>query len=125
MIRLYFCALMAVCVSTLHYSYATLRNPEFYLSLNSRDNLRETLDGPENVFVTLTQLQARTVTTVPRGAQDTAGVSADTAALMFLPPVSVSSDASFSDGVIAYDREKYPVPPVAGVLSLGLGGTSE
>ncbi|KAN0132713.1 hypothetical protein V8E53_009384 [Lactarius tabidus] len=79
MIRLYVCAFMSI--------------------LNSRDNLRETLDGPGGVVVaTLTQLKAHAA--VPKS----------------LPPVSVSFDTSFSDSVIGFDREKYPVPPVSGLF---------
>jgi len=51
MIRLYFCAFMAI--------------------LNSRDNLRETLDGREGVVTMLTQLEAHTGTTAPCGIQVT------------------------------------------------------
>ncbi|KAI9452180.1 hypothetical protein BJY52DRAFT_949971 [Lactarius psammicola] len=97
MIRLYFCAFMSI--------------------LNSRDNLRETLDGPGGVVVTLTQLKAHTATTVPCDVQDTTEASTNNAIPKSLPLVSVSSDA-FSDGVIAFDREKYPVPPVPGVLTV-------
>ncbi|KAI9440979.1 hypothetical protein H4582DRAFT_1512303 [Lactarius indigo] len=50
-IRLSLCALMSI--------------------LNSRDNLRETLDEPRGV-VTFTQLKVHAVTTVPWGMQDTA-----------------------------------------------------
>lgn len=94
MIRLYFCAFMSI--------------------LNSRDNLRETLDGPDGV-TTLTQFKARAGTTVP---QDTTETSTNTAVVRGLPPVSVSYNTSFSESVIAFDREKYPVPPVAGVLTV-------
>ncbi|KAI9440975.1 hypothetical protein H4582DRAFT_1511481 [Lactarius indigo] len=41
----------------------------FMSILNSRDNLRETLDGPGGVIVTFTQLDAQTDTTVPWGAK--------------------------------------------------------
>ncbi|KAI9453084.1 hypothetical protein BJY52DRAFT_865717 [Lactarius psammicola] len=91
MIRLYFCAFMSI--------------------LNSRDNLRETLDGPEGVVVTLTQLQARTGTTVPWSAQGPTEASTDTVVPNSRPPVTVSFDTSPPDSVIAFDREKYPVPP--------------
>jgi len=87
----------------------------FYYSLNSRDNLRETLDGPDCVVATLTQLKARTGTLVPWGAQDTTEASTNTAVPNSFLPLSVSSDMSFSDSVIAFDRVKYPVTPVAGV----------
>jgi len=48
MIRLYSCAFMSI--------------------LNSRDNLRETLDGPEGVDVMLPEFKARTITPVPSRA---------------------------------------------------------
>ncbi len=89
----------------------------FCPSLNSRDNLRETLDGPDCVVATLTQLKARTGTLVPCGVQDTMEANTNTAVPKGLPPLSVSSD-TFSDSVIAFDREKYPKSPVAGVLTV-------
>ncbi|KAI9453088.1 hypothetical protein BJY52DRAFT_1214313 [Lactarius psammicola] len=94
MIRLSLCAFMSI--------------------LNSRDNLRETLDGPEGVVATFTQPEVRMTTTVPRGPQDTTEASTNTAVPKSLPRATVSfeSDTSFSDSVIAFDREKYPVPPV-------------
>jgi hypothetical protein len=93
--RLYFCASMSI--------------------LNSRDNLRETLDGPEGVVVaTLTQLNA------PAGASSLCDTQDDPSTKIAvpksLPPVSVFSDTSFSDSVIGFDREKYPVSPLSGVL---------
>jgi hypothetical protein len=96
MIRLYFCAFMAI--------------------LNSRNNLREALDGRESVVTTFTQLKARTGPTIPGGVQVTTESSTSTTVPRSLPPVKVSSDASFSDSVIAFDRGKYPTPPVPGVL---------
>ncbi|KAH9040985.1 hypothetical protein EDB85DRAFT_1562763 [Lactarius pseudohatsudake] len=85
----------------------------FMAILNSRDYLRATLDGPGGVVTTLIQLKVRTgSTTVPWGAQDTTEASANTAVPKSLPPAFVSSNTPFSDGVIAFDREKYPVPPV-------------
>ncbi|KAH8989419.1 hypothetical protein EDB92DRAFT_1817101 [Lactarius akahatsu] len=50
-------------------------------------------------------------TTVPWGAQGMTEASANTAVPKSLPPAFVSSNTPFSDGVIAFDREKYPVPP--------------
>lgn len=95
MIRLYFCAFMSI--------------------LNSRDSLRETLDGPEGVVVaTLTQLNAPAGASSPCATQDTTDPSTNMAVPKSLPPVSVLSDMSFSDSVIAFDREKYPVPPTSG-----------
>ncbi|KAH9075020.1 hypothetical protein EDB83DRAFT_1888822 [Lactarius deliciosus] len=81
----------------------------FMAILNSRNYLRETLDGPRGV-VSFTQLKVRTGTTVPWSAQDTAEAGARTDVPKSLPPAFVSSDTSFSDGVIAFDRERYPAP---------------
>ncbi|KAH9021489.1 hypothetical protein EDB84DRAFT_1441446 [Lactarius hengduanensis] len=89
MTRLYLCAFMSI--------------------LNSRGNLRETLNGPGGVVATFTQLKVRTTTTVVRDAQDTMEASTNTAVLKSLPPLSVSSDTSFSESVMAFDREKYPI----------------
>ncbi|KAI9440976.1 hypothetical protein H4582DRAFT_2097675 [Lactarius indigo] len=88
MARLYPCAFMSI--------------------LNSRDNLRDTLDGPEGV--TLTQLKIRTVTTVLRDAQVTMEASTNTTVPKGLPPLSFSSNTSLSDSVIAFDREKHSGP---------------
>ncbi|KAH8997075.1 hypothetical protein EDB86DRAFT_922643 [Lactarius hatsudake] len=74
----------------------------FMATLNSRDYLRETLDGPEGV-VTLTQLKVRTVTTVPWGAQDTAE-AANKAIPKSRPPLFVPSDTSSSDSVTAFEK---------------------
>ncbi|KAH9027096.1 hypothetical protein EDB85DRAFT_2276781 [Lactarius pseudohatsudake] len=91
MTRLYPCALMSI--------------------LNSRDNLRETLDGPEDGVVTFTHLNVRTATTVPYSAQGATEASTNTAVPKSLPPASGSSDKSFD--VIAFNREKYLGPPAA------------
>ncbi|KAI9453075.1 hypothetical protein BJY52DRAFT_864935 [Lactarius psammicola] len=97
MTRLYFCAFMAI--------------------LNSRDNLREMLDRSECVVATLTQFKAHTGrgTIVPCSAQDTIETSTHTAVPKGLPPLP---DASFSDSVLAFDRETYPLHPVAGDLTV-------
>ncbi|KAH9053230.1 hypothetical protein EDB87DRAFT_276178 [Lactarius vividus] len=91
----------------------------FMSILNSRDNLRETLDGPGGV-VTFTQLEVRMVTTVPWGAQETAEVNTNMVIPKSPPPASISSTSGmlFSDSVIILDREKYPVPPVAGAVTV-------
>ncbi|KAH9053233.1 hypothetical protein EDB87DRAFT_1825730 [Lactarius vividus] len=90
MSRLYSCAFMSI--------------------LNSRDNLRETLNGQEGVVAMSTQLKVRTTTTVVRDGQDTTEARTNTTIPKSLPPLSVSSDLSFSDSVIAFDREKqYPL----------------
>ncbi|KAH9064971.1 hypothetical protein EDB87DRAFT_1180240 [Lactarius vividus] len=94
MIRLYFCGFMSI--------------------LNSRDNLRETLDGPEGAVTTFTLRNARNGTT--GGVQITTETSTNAGVPKSLPPIS--SDASISDSVIAFNREKYPVPPVPGVLTV-------
>ncbi|KAN0138629.1 hypothetical protein V8E53_003617 [Lactarius tabidus] len=82
-IRLYFCSFMAI--------------------LNSRDSLRETLDGQGGVAITLSQLNAGT------GAIDRCGVHVTTEAITSagvpkrLSPANVPSDVSISDNVIASD----------------------
>ncbi|KAH9029785.1 hypothetical protein EDB83DRAFT_1859665 [Lactarius deliciosus] len=79
----------------------------FMSILNSRDHLRETLDGPEGaVLVTLTQ----TSTTVPSGARDTtteASPNTTAAIPKCLPPVLVSPDTPFADSVVPFDRDKH------------------
>ncbi|KAH8981712.1 hypothetical protein EDB92DRAFT_1952867 [Lactarius akahatsu] len=75
--------------------------------LNSRDHLRETLEGPEGaVVVTLTQ----TSTTIPSGARDTtteANPNTTAAVPKYLPQVLVSPDTPFADSVVPFDRDKY------------------
>ncbi|KAI9448868.1 hypothetical protein BJY52DRAFT_296343 [Lactarius psammicola] len=90
----------------------------FMSILNSRDNLRETLDGPEGVVATFTQLKARTGSIVPGGVKDTMEASTDAAVARSRPPASVSSETSFSDSVIAFT---YPGPPVPGSFD-GMSG---
>jgi len=94
-VRLYFCAFMAI--------------------LNSRDNLRATLDRQEIVLNTIPKLtlsdRAETC-----GVQATTESSSNTAVWNILPPVQASSHSSFS-GSIALDREKSPVSPVPAVLT--------
>ncbi|KAI9440968.1 hypothetical protein H4582DRAFT_1509785 [Lactarius indigo] len=102
MFRLSLCAFMAI----------------FYPSLNSRSNLRETLNGPEGGVTTLTELKARTGTTVPWGTQNTAEASTSTAVPKSHPPFSLYPNTSFSTSVIAPDREMYPVHPVAEVVTV-------
>jgi len=94
MIRLYFCAFVSI--------------------LNSRDNLRETLNGPEGVVTTLTRLSARMSTTVSCAVRVTTETSTNMAVPRSLSPVPVSSDsdASSTGSVLAFNREKYPVIPV-------------
>ena len=83
----------------------------FYASLNSRNNLRETLDGPELVVVTFTQLEAHPPPGVPCSQ-----VMTETRTNMVFSesPFHIPSYASSLDSpsVIALDREKYPVPAV-------------
>jgi len=88
-IRLYMCAFMAI--------------------LNSRDHLRETLDGPEGVIATFTQL-GPPGNTVRCGVQVSSETSNDIAVSKSLPPVQFSSNTSFSESV-PFDREKCPVFP--------------
>ncbi|KAH9166644.1 hypothetical protein EDB89DRAFT_190783 [Lactarius sanguifluus] len=90
----------------------------FMAILNSRDYLRETLDGSGGVVATLTQLKARTDTTVPWGTQDTAEASTSAAVPKSRPPFSVYSDTSFSASVIAFEREMHPVHPVPEVVTV-------
>jgi hypothetical protein len=62
----------------------------------------------------LTQLETRPGATAPRGVQVTTEASTNAAI-----PVKVFSGASISDSVIAFDRQKYPVPPgIPGVLTV-------
>jgi len=86
--RLYFCAFMAI--------------------INSRDNLRETLDKTGGFVSTFSQLNARTGITTPSGVQVTTESSTNTDVPKSLPPVKRSSGRSFSD------RDKYPMPLLAG-----------
>ncbi|KAI9448872.1 hypothetical protein BJY52DRAFT_296436 [Lactarius psammicola] len=83
----------------------------FMSILNSRDNLRETLDGPEGVVATFTRLEVRTRTTVLWDAQDTVEASINTAVPKSRPPLSVSSDMPFSDNVLAFRQRKVPGTP--------------
>jgi hypothetical protein len=113
--RLYFCASMSMCVLPFVILAPYSGTLTSYPSLNSRDNLRETLDGPEGVVVaTLTQLNA------PAGASSLCDTQDDPSTKIAvpksLPPVSVFSDTSFSDSVIGFDREKYPMSPLSGVF---------
>ncbi|KAH9053231.1 hypothetical protein EDB87DRAFT_276449 [Lactarius vividus] len=95
MTRLYPCAVMSI--------------------LNSRDDLRDMLDGPGGVVATSTQLKVCTATPVLRDAQDTKDVTTNMAVPKSLV---VSSDTSFSDSVITFDGEKYPVPPAAETVTV-------
>ncbi|KAF8266412.1 hypothetical protein EI94DRAFT_1733129 [Lactarius quietus] len=98
MVRLYFCSFMSI--------------------LNTRDNLREMLDGPDVVVASFTQLRACSPpgTSVSHGVQVTTESITDTGlpSLKSLPQVQVSSYTSFFNGVMALGGENYPppVPPV-------------
>ncbi|KAH8995159.1 hypothetical protein EDB86DRAFT_3166370 [Lactarius hatsudake] len=92
----------------------------FMAILNSRRYLRFTLNEQGGVVATFTQLKVRTGTTFPWGAQEATEASTNAAVLKSLPPAFVSSDTSLSDSVMAFDRERYLVPPVT-VMHLGLG----
>ncbi|KAI9440951.1 hypothetical protein H4582DRAFT_2074738 [Lactarius indigo] len=83
----------------------------FMAILNSRDHLRKTLNGP-GVVATFTQLKVQPGTTVPWGVQETTGASTNAAVPKRLPPALVALDKSLSESVIAFDKERYPVPPV-------------
>jgi len=97
MIRLYFCAFMAI--------------------LNSRDNLRETLDGQGDVVSIFSVLSVRTDTIALGGVQVTTESSTDAdVAPKSLSPAKLSSGKLISDVVITFDREKYPTPPVPEVM---------
>lgn len=102
------------------YVYVRLLCPSFLCdsslsitSLNSRDYLRETFDGPDSAGTTLAQLKVRMRTTLPCAVQVTTETSTNAAVPKSLPPVD---DASFTDSVLVFDREKYPMAPVPGVL---------
>ncbi|KAI0297493.1 hypothetical protein B0F90DRAFT_1669411 [Multifurca ochricompacta] len=79
----------------------------FMAILNSRENLRETLAGPDNAVITLSQLQAATGSATVQS--DVHEASGNTAAQKSLPPMA--SEISFSESVIVFDREKYAIPP--------------
>ncbi|KAH9028801.1 hypothetical protein EDB84DRAFT_258687 [Lactarius hengduanensis] len=88
----------------------------FMAILNSRDDLRERLDGPGGVVTTFTQFKVRTGATVPWSARDTAEPITSEAVPKIRPQFSAPSNTSFSDSVVAFDsvRERYPPPgPVA------------
>ncbi|KAH9012006.1 hypothetical protein EDB84DRAFT_987472 [Lactarius hengduanensis] len=93
MIRLSLCAFMSV--------------------LNSRDTLREALDKREDVAMDTSRgrIKGRIV---PCGTQDTTETSTNTAASKGLPLLDFS-DPSFSDSVIAFDRDKYPGSSINGM----------
>jgi len=80
-IRLYFCAFMAI--------------------LNSRDSLRETLDGPGVVMTTFTQLtpSSNAGNAVRCGVQVTTETSNNLTVSKTLPPVQFSSNTSLSESV--------------------------
>ncbi|KAH9001890.1 hypothetical protein EDB86DRAFT_2827641 [Lactarius hatsudake] len=86
----------------------------FMAILNSRDNLRETLNGQDDVVATLTQLKAHTGQGAI-GTQDTTEVGTNTAVPKGLPLHSVYSNTSLSSSVVAFDRENYAVPPVVAI----------
>ncbi|KAI9448879.1 hypothetical protein BJY52DRAFT_296568 [Lactarius psammicola] len=100
--------------------YVTIRLSlcAFMAILNSRDNLREMLDGSEGVVATSIQFKVRTGSTVQWGAQDARETSTNMDIPKSHPPASVSSDRSFSGSAIAFDRERYPVPPVVEVVTV-------
>ncbi|KAH9027104.1 hypothetical protein EDB85DRAFT_146295 [Lactarius pseudohatsudake] len=77
--------------------------------LNSRDTLRETLDRREDVAMDTSRGRI-----VPCGTQDTTETSTKTAASKGLPLLDFS-DPSFSDSVIAFDRDKYPGSSINGM----------
>jgi hypothetical protein len=114
-IRLYFCAFMAMYVFFTCHFFAIFLIPAFYPSLNTRDNLRATLDRQEIVLGTIPRFR---VSDTPGtcGVPVTAELSSNAAVSKILPPIQVSSYAS-SSGSIALDREKYPVSPVPASLT--------
>ena len=108
MVRLYVCALMAMCISSFIILMPYSGTLTSYPSLNSRDNLRETLDGWEGAVVAmLTWLKTPADASSLCDTQDTTDPSTDMAVPKNIPPVSVFSDMSSSDSVMALDREKY------------------
>jgi len=95
MIRLYFCAFMAI--------------------LNSRDNLRETLDRRGGVVSTFSVLSVCTDTIALGGVRVTTESSINAGVPKSLPPVKLSSGRSFSDighVAITFGREQYSIHPV-------------
>ncbi|KAH9075023.1 hypothetical protein EDB83DRAFT_2354848 [Lactarius deliciosus] len=81
----------------------------FMAVLNSRDTLRETLDKQEDVAMVTSRGRI-----IPCSAQDTTETSTNTAVSKGLP-LSDFSDPSFSDSVIAFDRDKYPGSSINGI----------
>ncbi|KAN0130233.1 hypothetical protein V8E53_011990 [Lactarius tabidus] len=96
-VRLYFCSFMAI--------------------LNTRDNLRATLDRQEIVLGTIPTF---TVSDTPGtcGVQVTTESRSNAAVSKTLPPIQVASYGytSFS-GSTVWDGEKYPVSPVPAILT--------
>ena len=114
MIRLYVSAFMTMYVLLFIILISCSGTLTSYTSLNARDNLRETLDGSgDAVVATLTQLKAPAGASSLCDTQDTTDPSTNMAVPKNLPPVPVFSDMSSSDSVIAFDREKYTMPPVS------------
>jgi hypothetical protein len=110
MIRLYFCAFMSMCVFFLFIILVPYSGyPSLYPRLNSRVNLRETLDGRGGVVTTFS-LSEYTDTIVLGIVRVTTESSINADAPKSLPAVKLSSSRSFSD------REKYPIHPVPVVM---------
>ncbi|KAI9440935.1 hypothetical protein H4582DRAFT_2097660 [Lactarius indigo] len=105
------CKVLGAVLITVGMVYHLLSNRTQVQSLNSRDHLRETLNGP-GLVATFSQLNVRPGTTVPWGVKETTDASTNATVPKRLPPALVTSDKSLSDSVIAFDEERYPVPPV-------------
>ncbi|KAH9053224.1 hypothetical protein EDB87DRAFT_274801 [Lactarius vividus] len=89
MIRLSLCAFMSI--------------------LNSRDTLRETLVRREDAMV---KSQGHIV---PCGTQDPTEIGTNNTGVLKGLPLSDFSDQSFSDSVIAFNRDKYPGSSIDGM----------
>ncbi|KAI0247785.1 hypothetical protein BJV78DRAFT_1285288 [Lactifluus subvellereus] len=79
----------------------------FMAILNTRDSLRETLEGPDNAVLTFSHLKAHIRPTVPKSAGDTTGISNNMARQGFPP---ASSDTTHDASMIVFNRDKYAAP---------------
>ena len=113
-IQLYFCAFMAMYVF-LTFRFFVILFLACYPSLNSRDNLRATLDRQEIALGTIPKISISD-TVLTCGVRVTTETSSNTAVSKTLPQVQDSSHLSYSSS-IAFDREKYPVSPEPIILT--------
>jgi len=102
----------------IRHSHAIFYIPDMYLSLNSRDNLRETLVGPDGVVSSFTQLKPCPITGRCGVKVTTESITNSAAAnSKGVPQASDTTNTSFSESVIAFDRGKYAIPPDDEVLT--------